>query len=163
MKIIKRIIYTLLGLILTGAVALVGIILFAEYSGRHFTADSVWKAEDGEYSEEDSRLVFDENGNIAEFPDSTAESDTVPAESTLPADNASEENSSPRDDTSADAGSSADDSTERRYVMDMGSNLFHTADCPDAQNIKAEDISEMTTTRAKILNAGYQPCKTCNP
>ena len=37
MKILKRIIYTLLGLILTGAVAMVGVILYAEYSGDRFS------------------------------------------------------------------------------------------------------------------------------
>ncbi|TCL60103.1 hypothetical protein EDD76_103296 [Kineothrix alysoides] len=171
MKIVKKIIYALLALVLTGAVVLVGIILFAEYSGRRFTPGSTHVAEGIE--DDKSRLVYDENGNVVELPSESSDSlATTGQETAAPAqDIPSGDASAPSEDASVTvqevaAGAettSEEDNIERVYVMDMGANLFHTADCPYVQEIKPEDLSEMTTSRAKILNAGYQPCTSCNP
>lgn len=142
MKIIKRIIYTILGLLLTCAVALVGVILYAEYSGSRFSKETITALIEPDFSDGESRLVYDENGNIAELPDSV---------STTASENA--DTSEPVTETISD----------QSYVMDLGSALFHTADCPDAANIIADNRSEMTTTREKIINAGYTACTNCNP
>ena len=177
MKILKRIIYTLLGLLLTGVVALVIVILYAEYTGTRFTEETIAALTDPDFSDGESRLVYDENGNIAELPgvvmDTTAESDSSAA---------AEQTSSDMTDTSAVDTTSGTDSSAastevtdtvttgtaietaaQPYVMDLGSALFHTADCPFAANIAAANRSDMTTTRDKIMNAGYQPCTNCNP
>ncbi len=168
MKIVKRITYTLLGLVLTGAVVLVGIILFAEYSGRRFTPGSTKVAEGIE--DDKSRLVYDENGNVVELPSESSDSPATTGQETsapvqdIPSGDASAPSADSVQEIAAETESaSEEDNIERVYVMDMGVNLFHTSDCPYVQEIKPEDLSEMTTSRAKILNAGYQPCTSCNP
>lgn len=138
MKTLKRIINLLLGVILVGAVGMVGVILYAEYSGSRFTPDSAETLAELDFSDGESRLVYDENGNIAELPgEVTVDTDT--------------------------ASSSSTEAVELPYVMDLGSALFHTQDCPYAANIADENRSAMTTTREKVLNAGYTPCTNCNP
>ncbi|NLL77727.1 MAG: hypothetical protein GX235_10870 [Clostridiales bacterium] len=176
MKTVKRIIYTLIGLVLACTILLVCIILFAEYSGKRFTSDSLQVADGIE--DDESRLVYDENGNVVEFPDGTSDSASgtvqeapdaagnvqVPAEESVQASDTDATAPSPEiQESQEDADISADDNIERTYVMDMGTNIFHTADCPYVQDIKEDDRSERSTSRAKILNAGYQPCTNCNP
>lgn len=66
MKIIKRFFYLIFGILLIGAISLTGIMLYAEYSGRRFHPGSLEEIT-GE-KEEDSRLAYDEEGNIIELP-----------------------------------------------------------------------------------------------
>lgn len=176
MKIFKRIVYTLLGLLIAGTVALVGIILYAEYSGKRFTPDSAQTLAQLDSPEDESRLVYDENDNLIELPkiqESEEESDSADrsgTDSSEPSANepetASSEDTADHTDSAAapvtDAATAGAD-TERPYVMDLGSALFHTPDCPYAANIAADKRSEMTTTSAKIMNAGYLPCTNCHP
>lgn len=178
MKILKRIIYTLLGLLLLSAVALIGVILYAEYSGKRFDPSDITVMADTQLTDSESRLVYDENGNLAELPNGsavdgadsaeTSNSGIDTAEAVNPgSDSGDTAGSNPPadeigDTLSTDTGSSQDD-VERAYVMDKGSNLFHLASCDYVSNIAEENRSEMTTTRAKIMNAGYQPCSHCNP
>lgn len=171
MKIIKRIIYTILGLLLTCAVALVGVILYAEYSGSRFTKETIAALVEPDFSDGESRLVYDENGNIAELPVSvtaTEPEDLSPSETftetgsdTLATDTSDADAVDTADD--AAAMTTATDSSEQPYVMDLDSALFHTTDCPYAANIATDNRSEMTTTREKIINAGYNACTNCNP
>lgn len=178
MKILKRIVYTLLGLLIAGTVALVGIILYAEYSGKRFTPDSVQALVQLDSPEDESRLVYDENNNIIELPkiqeteetaDSPDSSGHSAADSAETA--ADDPAAAPAEDTAADSAAAAPAADagaagadiERPYVMDLGSALFHTPDCPYAANIAADKRSEMTTTGAKIMNAGYLPCTNCHP
>lgn len=174
MKLLKRIIYTLLGVLLAGAVGLVGIILYAEYTGRRFDPADTAVMAAVDLSDGESRLVYDENGNLAELPEGapqdTAETETAQETSASAGDNST---NAPDDGSVQDAGavpavadaagSGTGDGLEHSYVMDKGSNLFHTSDCPYAANIAAENRAEMTTTRDKIADAGYQPCSNCNP
>lgn len=178
MKILKRIIYTLLGLLLLSAVALIGVILYAEYSGKRFDPSDITVMADAQLTDSESRLVYDENGNIAELPNGSAVDGADSAEASNSgidtgetmnpgSDSGDTAGSNPpadeiADTLSTDTGSSQDD-VERAYVMDKGSNLFHLANCDYVSNIAEENRSEMTTTRAKIMNAGYQPCSHCNP
>lgn len=178
MKILKRMIYTLLGLLLLSAVALIGVILYAEYSGKRFDPSDITVMADTQLTDSKSRLVYDENGNLAELPNGsavdgadsaeTSNSCIDTAEAVNPgSDSGDTAGSNPPadeigDTLSTDTGSSQDD-VERAYVMDKGSNLFHLASCDYVSNIAEENRSEMTTTRAKIMNAGYQPCSHCNP
>lgn len=175
MKLMKRIIYTLLGLMLASAVVLVGVILFAEYSGRRFSPGSIQKM--AGLDPEDSRLVYDEDGNVGELPNTSSEStapsfesevssssDTSDGMNGLPSDGESNEGSQDPTPLSGETSEpNADDNIERVYIMDMDSNIFHTKDCPYAENLAEGDRSEMTTTRAQVLNAGYAPCTNCNP
>lgn len=179
MKILKRIVYTLLGLLIAGTVALVGIILYAEYSGKRFTPDSVQALAQLDAPEDESRLVYDENNNLIELPkmqeseETASESEASGSSGSSSADAdeaaASETAGAPAEDTAvpSDAAPATDSAagadTELPYVMDLGSALFHTPDCPYAANIAADKRSEMTTTSAKIMNAGYTPCTNCHP
>lgn len=192
MKTLKRIIFALLGLLIAGTVALVGIILYAEYSGNRFTPDSVPAQAEADLYEEESRLAYDDNGNLIELPtaqapeeaaDTPAEGSAAGAESEavsdMPADNtaqtanAAADNASQAaaqapetpapDANSAYAASGAGSEPELPYVMDLGTALFHTPGCPNAANIDADKRSEMTTTSIKIINAGYKPCPNCHP
>ncbi len=185
MKTFKRIIFALLGLLIAGTVALVGIILYAEYSGNRFAPNSVPAQAEADLFEEESRLAYDDNGNLIELPKAQApeETDDTSAGSSaagqesepapeMPADTAAENAGQPAvpaeetpmpDANSAYAASGADSPPEFPYVMDLGTALFHTPDCPDAANIEADKRSEMTTASIKIINAGYQPCPNCHP
>lgn len=174
MKILKRIIYTLLGLVLLSVVAMVGVILYAEYSGSRFTTESIEALAKLDFSDGESRLVYDENGNIAELPGDISALDTTSADLNQPTeslpDTTAANDVSVISDAVADVSAtgsgvstSTAGSTELPYVMDLGSALFHTEDCPYAANIATENRSAMTTTREKIMNAGYSPCSRCNP
>ena len=63
MKIVKRIFYIIFGFLLASAISLVGVILYAEYSGRQLWAKSGQETADDSFPAEESRLAYDENGN----------------------------------------------------------------------------------------------------
>ncbi len=208
MKILKKIFYTIFGLLMATTLALIGVILYAEYTGHRFSAGN--HAADRASSDVESRLAYDENGNLAELPGSTAASseqlpqDSSGNESTAdssastpdglvntspgtgnpdggavgtdvsgspestsgPADSAVLADSTAGEPANANNGASSanpEDETERLYIMDTGSGLFHTDTCADAAAIAVDQRSERTTTRTKVLDAGYQPCPNCNP
>lgn len=219
MKILKRIFYTIFGLLLATTLALIGVILYAEFTGHRFSMDNHAAGKNSQDTE--SRLAYDENGNLAELPgsgdvsseqaaagqvppdsstnagtadpsaaspdsqtdaplpaetpiDSTAGTDVsnsgsdtapTPADSTAAANAPTGEAANPNGGAGTEGVSSADqgDETERAYIMDTGSGLFHTDACTDAAAISVDRRTERTTTRSKILDAGYQPCPNCNP
>lgn len=187
MKIVKRIFYIIFGFLLASAISLVGVILYAEYSGRQLWAKSGQETADDSFPAEESRLAYDENGNLAELPGSSqsaaSESEsasdtgnTAETSKTNIADTSSagmdvsntgtEEELSPADsgqETASPEEPYTGSQIEQLYIMDMGSALFHTANCPYAANIAIDKRAERTTTSEKILNAGYQPCPNCNP
>ncbi len=219
MKIVKKIFYTIFGLLMATTLALIGVILYAEFTGHRFSMDKHTSL--GDSSDEESRLAYDENGNLAELPGSadvpseqaaagqippdssanisSADPSAVPPDSQAiasaesanpdagqagmdvsagnseaapnPADSAVAANAptgeeatpSGGGDTSGSSPANPEDETERSYIMDTGSGLFHTDTCTDAAAIAVDRRTERTTTRTKILDAGYQPCPSCNP
>ncbi len=175
MKILKRIFYIILGLLLAGAISMVGVILYAEYSGRRFHLGKEAEIADSGLPDEGSRLAYDENGNLAELPGSP-QPQPVSAEEESPAPNSQEAEPAPENvgdesgtDVSAEApvasesGLPAGSENEQLYIMDMGSALFHTQDCPYVADIAPDQRAERSTTSSKIINAGYEPCTNCNP
>ena len=68
MKIVKKIFYTIFGLLMATTLALIGVILYAEFTGHRFSTDN--HAAGGSSPDADSRLAYDENGNLAELPGS---------------------------------------------------------------------------------------------
>lgn len=151
MKKVKKIFSVILGLFIITIVGLVGVILFAEYSGKRFSPNPVNPA-DTLLSEDDSRLAYDENGNLVEFPDGVPVLSEDGEEIT--------DGSSPAPLTETP---SVNDTIEKPYIMDLNTNLFHNKDCPDVLDISGDNRSEMNTTKEKIMNAGYEPCPNCNP
>lgn len=199
MKIIKRFFYIIFGILLIGTISLIGIMLYAEYTGHRFHPGSLEEIT-GE-AEEDSRLAYDDEGNIIELPgnsqpasseaapaplnstDTDSLSDT-PTEDTMGtdvsnmgepaatasapgespgADNSEAEPTEASNETAPAAEATTDSNTEQLYIMDLGTGLFHTANCSDAAEIPVDKRSERSTFRNKILDAGYQPCPHCNP
>lgn len=194
MKILKRILFTILGLLLVSSVSLVGIILYAEYSGQRFWKDSETETADAGFADTESRLAYDENGNIAELPGTSfsqseqtvSETQSNPGSSSAPAPDFSDpdmpDESTAGTDVSAPASGTDNNNTadttavtssldeassgsegEQLYIMDMDSGLFHTGNCTDVPDISQDSRSERTTSRDKILDAGYSPCPHCNP
>ena len=68
MKIVKKIFYTIFVLLMATTLALIGVILYAEFTGHRFSMDKHTSL--GDSSDEESRLAYDENGNLAELPGS---------------------------------------------------------------------------------------------
>lgn len=155
MKIVKKIIYGLLGLILTGAVVMVGVILYAEYAGNRFQNKP--DASQTALSDGESRLVYDEYGNIAELPGTvTPEASETPAVPETPA-AASETPAVP------ETPAAASDSGEQTYILDKTTALFHNDTCSDAAAISEENRLTMTGSREDVIGRGYNPCTICNP
>lgn len=156
MKKAKKLGYTLLGILLAGVVGLVGIILYAEYSGHRFKYDGKDKISEIDFPDEASRLVYDENGNIAEFPE-------------IPAADESEEN--PGESASTGAGQTEGGNTVNpapedgvhTFIMDTQASLFHYDTCPDVQAISEGNRLSMTGTREQVSERGYEPCPDCKP
>lgn len=161
MKTFKKIFYIIFGLFIATIVGLVGVILYAEYSGKHFSSKSLKSADDLLY-EDDSRLAYDENGNIAEFPDGTA-GEVAEDSGDIPMPPMDTPETPPKTEIQETSSNEAENQIEQVYIMDMESNFFHTIDCSELENINEDNRSEMTTTRGKIMNAGYEPCTKCNP
>lgn len=152
MKMMKRIIYTLLGLLLTGVVVLVGIILFAEYSGKRFTPGFNKKISELSFADDDSRLVYDENGNIAELPAGAPEGETADNADTVP--NTDAGSAAPNADASASG---------ELFIMDIGTAVFHKESCPENISIAEENKRTMTGSSDDVRSRGYNPCSVCNP
>ncbi len=179
MKLLKRIFYILLGLLLVSAISMVGVILYAEYSGRRFHLEKDAQMADAGLPDEESRLAYDENGNLAELPGSPPPQ-PIPTQEESSAQSGTEaetvpENTSEESGGDVSPGTSAEDSAppenelpsgnenEQLYIMDMGSALFHTKDCPHVADIAPDQRAERTASSSKIINAGYEPCTNCNP
>lgn len=57
----------------------------------------------------------------------------------------------------------AQQSNVKDYVLNTSTMKFHNPSCRDVSKIKAENYSTMSGTRDDAINAGYSPCKHCNP
>lgn len=49
------------------------------------------------------------------------------------------------------------------YIMNMNTKKFHLPSCSSVEDIKSENRAEFHGTREELLEAGYEPCKRCNP
>lgn len=192
MKVIRRIFYTIFGILLVCTISLIGVMLYAEYTGQRFQPGPSEEITGG--TDEESRLAYDDIGNIIELPGSpqsaASEPEPAPAGSSgigsLPESQAeaasgtdvsgisdTAETSSGTDSSAVPAQDSAGmasaaetvpaSDTEQLYIMDLNSGLFHTANCSDAAELPVDQRSERSTVRSKILDAGYEPCPHCNP
>lgn len=54
-------------------------------------------------------------------------------------------------------------SGSQHYILNTNSHKFHTADCSQANSIKAKNRKDYTGNREDLLQQGYLPCKSCNP
>lgn len=165
---LKRIVYSLLGILLTFVVVLVGFILYSEFSGNKLSPLSVESLVQGRNGREQSRLAYDEDGNFIEFPDGGAEHLSYAEEGTTPADTAEAVSQDAASITSpveipVAASSDASSDLEYHFVMDLGSNLFHYETCDYVANISDANYSAKTATREQVVTAGFEACSHCRP
>ena len=60
-----------------------------------------------------------------------------------------------------DAGTSGKESGT--YILNTKTMKFHRTDCDSVKNIKSENREEYTGEREKLINEGYEACKSCKP
>lgn len=58
---------------------------------------------------------------------------------------------------------SGGDDAKETYILNTSSEKFHTTACSSVDDIKAENKQEFYGKREELINAGYEPCKRCNP
>lgn len=49
------------------------------------------------------------------------------------------------------------------YILNIGTGKFHRPDCPSAEDIKEENKKTVISTKEKLQDQGYEPCKRCSP
>lgn len=168
---LKKIVYSLLGILLTLVVVLVGFILYVEFSGNKLSPLSVESLVQGGNSREKSRLTYDEDGNFIEFPEGGSGSLSYAEEGTAPVEAADTAESVPQDASSLSspveipvaASSDASSGLEYHFIMDLGSNLFHYETCDYVANISDANYSAKTATREQVVTAGFEACSHCRP
>ena len=52
---------------------------------------------------------------------------------------------------------------EETYVLNQNTKKFHRPDCKSVSTIKEGNKANFTGSRQELLDAGYSPCKSCNP
>lgn len=52
---------------------------------------------------------------------------------------------------------------EETYVLNQNTKKFHRPDCKSVSTIKEGNKANFTGSRQELLDAGYSPCKNCNP
>lgn len=50
-----------------------------------------------------------------------------------------------------------------QYVLNRNTRKFHLPDCSSAADISIENRADFTGSREELIEAGYEPCKRCNP
>ncbi len=55
------------------------------------------------------------------------------------------------------------DTTGFTYILNTGSQKFHTADCESVYEMNAQNRQGTLKDRDALINAGYKGCGTCNP
>ncbi len=50
-----------------------------------------------------------------------------------------------------------------QYVMNRNTKKFHLPDCSSVEDISIENRADFTGSRQELIDAGYEPCKRCNP
>lgn len=58
---------------------------------------------------------------------------------------------------------SEDESEASVYILNMNTKKFHLPSCSSIEDIKSENRAEFHGAREELLEAGYEPCKRCNP
>lgn len=62
-----------------------------------------------------------------------------------------------------EAGNGRNVSADTTYILNSGTMKFHRPTCKSVKQIADRNYHETTQTRDEVINAGYSPCKNCNP
>lgn len=49
------------------------------------------------------------------------------------------------------------------YILNTSSKKFHSADCPNGQDMTGNNRSDVTCTREELIDKGYEPAGCCKP
>ena len=49
------------------------------------------------------------------------------------------------------------------YVLNLSTKKFHRPDCPSVQTMSDENREDVEWSRERVVEAGYEPCKRCEP
>ncbi len=49
------------------------------------------------------------------------------------------------------------------YVLNRNSKKFHLSSCAHVKTIQEQNREDFTGDRQYVIDAGYEPCKSCNP
>lgn len=52
---------------------------------------------------------------------------------------------------------------KKTYILNTNSKKFHLPDCKNASSISEKNKDEVREKRSKLIEQGYEACKTCNP
>lgn len=55
------------------------------------------------------------------------------------------------------------DGSEETYVLNTNTKKFHKPSCGSVNQMNEENKANFTGDRQELIDAGYQPCKNCNP
>ena len=61
------------------------------------------------------------------------------------------------------SGTDRPEAAEVTYILNVSSKKFHLPTCSGANNMKAENRQESTSSRKELIDQGYEPCGTCKP
>ena len=53
--------------------------------------------------------------------------------------------------------------TGQTYILNTNTKKFHVPECSSVSQIRDGNRREVTSTRDELTEAGYAPCKQCNP
>lgn len=56
-----------------------------------------------------------------------------------------------------------DEPEQNTYILNRNTKKFHLPSCSSAEDISVNNKAEFTGTRQELIDAGYEPCKRCNP
>ena len=65
--------------------------------------------------------------------------------------------------SSGKSNTSASGTESGTYILNTKTMKFHCPDCDSVKSIKAENREEYTGEREKLINEGYEACKSCKP
>lgn len=65
--------------------------------------------------------------------------------------------------SSGKSNTSASGTESGTYILNTKTMKFHRPDCDSVKSIKAENREEYTGEREKLINEGYEACKSCKP
>lgn len=79
--------------------------------------------------------------------------------------NQKEEKKNEKKDTATKQNNNETNKKEKKqtYILNTNSKKFHLPDCKNASSMSEKNKEEVKEKRSKLIEQGYEACKTCNP
>lgn len=65
--------------------------------------------------------------------------------------------------SASSAAKNADEASAQDYILNTNTRKLHRPDCPSVDDMSEKNKQEVTATRNKVINRGYDPCGRCRP